>query len=52
MGSSFDDNGNSLPNEGTQFEESVDRLFDEDEDTRSLIKKTKKTTSCNYWYEE
>ena len=42
MGSSFDDNGNSLPNEGTQFEESVDRLFDEDEDTRSPIKKQKK----------
>ena len=40
-GSSFNDNGNSLPNEGTQFEESVDRLFDEDKDTRLPIKKQK-----------
>ncbi|CAO2827663.1 unnamed protein product [Amaranthus hypochondriacus] len=41
MGSSFDDNGNSQPNEGTQFEESVDRTFDEDEDTRQPTKKQK-----------
>ena len=41
MGSSFDDNANSQPNEGTQFEESVDRLFDEDEETRPPIKKQK-----------
>ena len=37
----FDDNGNSQPNEGTQFEESVDRVFDEDEDTRPPIKRRK-----------
>ncbi|CAO2816523.1 unnamed protein product [Amaranthus hypochondriacus] len=41
MGSSFDDNGNSQPNEGTQFEESVDRTFDDDEDTRQPTKKQK-----------
>ncbi|CAO2821054.1 unnamed protein product [Amaranthus hypochondriacus] len=41
MGSSFDHNGNSQPNEATQFEESVDRLFDEDEDTRQPTKKQK-----------
>ena len=41
MGSCFDDNENSQLNEGTQFEESVDRLFDEDEDTRPPTKKQK-----------
>ena len=41
MGSSFDDNGNSQWIEGTQFKESVDRLSDEDEDTRPPTKNRK-----------
>ncbi|CAO2822619.1 unnamed protein product [Amaranthus hypochondriacus] len=49
MGSSFDDNANSQLNDGTQFEESVDRLIDEDEETRPPIKKQKnqrRATTC------